>query len=379
MNREVEVYCDQFNVIGAGGQHRILMIAKGLTDMGYEVILNTPFFRTTYKELVSHHEKYYIDREKLYHTWHGRLNYYLGNVTILPFLATKASPSIIVLPSPIFRINIAPIKKFLRSAVLADFGDIYFSSKDPQWYIRFSTKYLNIFMTNYVDYVILPTRKMLKLFQRTFPHISHKAIHIPSSIDTSHFMPSRKTSKPTIAYIGALVYGKGVELLPSIIYKIIRFYDDVSFVIIGSGPLEIHLRQVLKKYELEKYVYFVGNLNFFDIPKICGGCWIGLSLYPGETVYPVDILKALIYMSLEMPIITSTNIEEAKDVAIRTQFSSDKFVEAILRLIRNDELRKRISQKSRQIVVNNYDIRIVARRYHNLLIASDDVIGSSKI
>jgi len=368
MSKIIEIYSDQFNMIGPGGQYRVLMAAKGLVYAGYKVFLITPYFKTTYTEILRYPKKYYVNRETLYHTVYGKLNYYVSNSFILPALAQTHFPSIIVMPSPIFKVNVATIKKKIHEApVLVDFGDIYFSSSDPSLYKHFSTNYLNIFLTKYVDYLVLPTERMLEIFRRAFPHLFYKMIHIPSSIDTELFTPSRKTPYPTIAFIGSLSYGRGAEILPAIIRKVVRSFSEVRFLIAGSGTLKSQIEKTVNAMQLKKYVDFIGNVDFLDIPKIFGSCWIGLSLYPTETLYPVDVLKALAYMSLGVPLVSSTYIEEAKEVSIKVPFSAEKFAEAILSLIKNEELRSILSKKARQLAIDNYDVHVIAKKYHTLL------------
>jgi len=336
--------------------------------MGYKVFLITPYFRTLYNNVVMSPNEYYVDRELLYNTIHGKLSYYIGNSFILPIFAQTPFPSIIVLPSPIFKANVAIIKKLHKAPVLVDFGDIYFSRNDPLWYIRFSTKYLAAILTKYADYVVLPTKKMLTLFRKMFPQLSKKLIHIPSSIDTEIFTPLKKTPHPTIAFIGSLSYGRGAELLPAIIRKVIKYYDETQFTIAGSGSLKGFLEKQIKAMQLERHVNLVGNVNFLDIPKIFGDHWIGLSLYPRETIYPVDVLKALAYMSLGMPIVSFTHIEEAEEVSIRVApYDVDRYIQAILNLIGNEELRRSLSQRARHTAISRYEIRVVAREYHILL------------
>ncbi|MEM1637582.1 MAG: glycosyltransferase family 4 protein [Pyrobaculum sp.] len=363
---KIEIYSDQFNIVGPGGQHRILNVADGLAKMGYNVLLITPFFRTTYNDLLKNPNKYYIDTKRLYFTVKGKLMYYLGNSTILPLATSCGNPGIVVLPSPIFKANVAVIKKACRDIVIADFGDIYFSQNDPYAYKLISSMYLDVILTKYVDYVIVPTRKMLMFFQKLMPHLSSKVIHIPSSINTSIFKPNNPTPNPTIAYIGALTPGRGVELLPAIIKETVKYISDAEFIIIGSGPLEGYLKRAIARFGLSSHARFMGDVDYWDIPKVCRGCWIGLSLYPRESIYPVDILKALTYMSLGMPIVSSVDIEEAEGAAIKVKYSVDEFLRAIIELVRNDELRLTISHKARYIAINKYDNNIITKRYISL-------------
>jgi glycosyltransferase involved in cell wall biosynthesis len=272
-----------------------------------------------------------------------------------------------VIPCPVVKANVSIFKKLKRGKVILDFGDIWFSQRDPRVYKITSTWYLNAILANFVDYVVMPTMAMTEFVLKLLPsQLRNKVVHIPSAIDTRIVRPTRKASRPRIAYIGSLVGGR-IEMLPYIAKKTIAQCKDVEFVVIGSGPMREWLRKKAGEFELERNFTLIGDVKFSELPRVCGDCWVGLSSVREETIYPIDILKSLVYMSLGMPIIASRIIEEASDVLVRTRPDPLSFANAICSLVRNYSLIEELSQRARDRAAKFYDVGVISNKYHNLL------------
>ncbi|MEM0235671.1 glycosyltransferase family 4 protein [Thermofilum sp.] len=359
----VEIYADQFNVVGGGGQHRALMVARGLHMLGHKVMLITPHFKVFYEELIRSPQKYYVDI-KSRSVGFKRFRYLIDNSLLILAYAHTPNAAIVVMPCPIFRANVLLIKR--GSPLILDFGDIWFSEKDISFYRYFSMAYLSYFF-KFARRVIMPTSRMTEYARRLFPHVKSRILHIPSSIDTDAIKPSRKSSSPVITYVGTLNPGRGLEILPKIVEKSVKKIEDVLFKIVGSGPLLEWLKRETERRGLSKYVSYLGDISFYDLPSIVGDAWLGLSLYPRATLYPVDVLKALTYMSMGMPLITSTYIEEALGVSLQVPFDPRAFAEAIYNLVVNDSIREQMSYMAREICVKRYDVKLIAKKYEQII------------
>lgn len=83
----VEIYSNQFNVIGPGGQHRSLMIVRGLSRYyNYEVYLVTPWYRIRYEDLIAQPHRL-LEREVFADAPVKKLKAYLANGLALPLRA----------------------------------------------------------------------------------------------------------------------------------------------------------------------------------------------------------------------------------------------------------------------------------------------------
>ena len=367
--RSVEIYSDQFNVVGPGGQHRSLMIARGLAKYhGYEVYLVTPRFRARYEEVVSRPYDFLKTEPLAFRSNVARrLASYLANGLLLPARALDSLPAIVVLPVPIVRANVAVTKKLEGATVILDFGDVWYSERDPKLYKSLSTRYLVAVAGRFADYVVMPTRMMSELARRLLPEeLRGKVVHIPSSIDTTMIRPRAKSDRPRAAYVGSLV-GRGVEMLPYLAREASR-RCGAEVVVIGSGPLEGWLRRKAEEMGLEGALTIEGPVEFQRLPDACGDCWMGLSLSREETIYPVDILKALVYMALAMPVVSYIDIEEAEGVSVKVpRPDPSSFAEAICALVKDDSLREELSRKARRRAEELYEVKSVSGRYAALL------------
>ncbi len=365
--KRVEIYGNQFNVIGPGGQHRSLMVARGLAKhYGYEVYLVTPRFRARYEDVVAR-PQYFLDLQVFAGSVVVRIKSYLANGLALPIRAATEVPAIVVLPSPIFRANVSVVKKLKGQLVVFDFGDVWYSPRDPRLYKVLSTWYLAAVVDRFVDYLVMPTRALAEFARRLMPErLRDKVLHIPSSIDTDVIRPARKSDRPRVAYVGSLV-GRGIEMLPYIAREVARRCGGAEFVVVGEGPLKAWLEHKAADLGLGKAFTFVGGVEFERLPEVCGDCWIGLSLVRESTIYPVDVLKSLLYMALAMPIVSSIYIEEAENVMIKVPPTAGSFAETICKLIKDDTLRGELSARARARAVNAYDIRHIAGKYYSLL------------
>ena len=367
--KSVEIYSNQFNVVGPGGQHRSLMIARGLAKYhGYEVYLVTPSFRARYEELISRPYDF-LKPEPL--VFHGnimrRLASYLANGLLLPVMAINSLPAIVGLPVPIVKANVAIAKRLEGATVILNFGDVWYSERDPELYKSLSTRYLIAVAGRFADYIVMPTRAMFELARRLLPEeLRGKVVHIPSSIDTSMIKPRAKSDKPRVAYVGSLV-GRGVEMMPYLAREANR-RCGAEVVVIGSGPLKSWLSRKAEEMGLKGALTIEGPVEFQRLPDACGDCWIGLSLSRKKTIYPVDILKTLVYMALAMPVVSYIDIEEAEGVSVRVpQPDPSSFAEAICALIKDDSLREELSRKARRRAEELYDVKPISGRYVTLL------------
>ncbi|KAJ3180845.1 hypothetical protein HDU85_003930 [Gaertneriomyces sp. JEL0708] len=87
---------------------------------------------------------------------------------------------------------------------------------------------------------------------------------IPNAVVASDFTPDPSRQKPgriTIVVAARLVYRKGVDLLLALIPKVCQAYDDVDFLIAGSGPYVEPLGQLLDMHDLHHRVTLLGQVD----------------------------------------------------------------------------------------------------------------------
>ncbi len=110
---------------------------------------------------------------------------------------------------------------------------------------------------------------------------SSKLIRVAPGIDTNHFSPREVSTlreryglanRPTVISVGRLVHRKGQDRLIEAMPKVLESIPDAALVLVGEGPYRKRLDGLVKKYDLSNHVFFIGRINFAELPNyICMG------------------------------------------------------------------------------------------------------------
>jgi len=102
-------------------------------------------------------------------------------------------------------------------------------------------------------------------------------VKIAPGIDTEHFAPQssavelRKslglTNKKVIVCVGRLVHRKGQDSLITALPQILQHHSDAHVLLIGTGPQQKHLENLVKKLSVQDAVTFVGRIHYADLPR----------------------------------------------------------------------------------------------------------------
>lgn len=138
---------------------------------------------------------------------------------------------------------------------------------------------------HYVDKFIAPSEFIMqKCVEHGWP--KEKFVHIPHPIDPDKFSV-QKSDSGYVAYVGRLSDEKGIEVLLSAAAKT----PDIDYKIIGEGPLENNLRQVVKKEKIVN-VSFEGFKTGQDLDSLIQGARIIVAPSVWYENYPLSILEA---------------------------------------------------------------------------------------
>ena len=102
-------------------------------------------------------------------------------------------------------------------------------------------------------------------------------VQIAPGISIEHFTPGIKSpelikefgleGKQVLISVGRLVHRKGQDKLLEAMPNILLQHPDVVLLFVGIGPRKKKLDQIVKKYQLEAYVRFVGRVKYENLPK----------------------------------------------------------------------------------------------------------------
>ncbi len=132
-----------------------------------------------------------------------------------------------------------------------------------------------------VTELIVPTKKMYKFFKTKYKY--DRNIHIiPTGIEISRFYKEKFNDEDTIKlrkkiglsdddfiilFVGRLGKEKSIDVLIEGHKEICKMYPHAKLLIIGSGPDEEELKELISKNKLNDNVLMIGKIPFDDMPK----------------------------------------------------------------------------------------------------------------
>lgn len=198
--------------------------------------------------------------------------------------------------------------------------------------------------------------------------IKEKNISIfPLGIDHDRYRKiDNKNKDPLFVFVGRLVKNKRADLCIKSMRQIVEKYPKASLCILGNGPDEKRLRELVVGENLRENVKFVNKNNFF-IDKNMKDLKVNLMQKAWALLLPsvkegwgMVVTEAA---ACGTPAIVS-NVTGLKDSVINGKTgiilsknpSEDELSQAIIQLIENDNLRRNISEEAYQYSQNfNWD------------------------
>jgi len=192
---------------------------------------------------------------------------------------------------------------------------------------------------------------------------------VPNGIELSEFLnaPSPaevrrllylKPDSLVVGIVGALRPEKNHELFLEAAAAVAKQISDVVFVIVGGGTRAPMLEKLAAELELSERVYFTGHRNdarlliqSFDVAVLCS--------HPVVETLPIFLMEA---MALGKPVI-STRVGDVPSLVVDgttgllvTPGSREELSGAMLRLLRDGELRAEMGRKGLERVSREYTL-----------------------
>lgn len=262
------------------------------------------------------------------------------------------------------------IKKFLqiKTEIVISAHEFYEFSNIKEFLVG---GLYHIFLLRYVDLCLVFNeeyrRKILskKIYNKKKEEIYFISRNV-QSMKYEDITPSeiwvKKNIRPFILFFGFLRYGKGLPYLIIAFKKIQHKYPEMKLVIaggiaMGPGTKDYYskVKEIVSRLNLEKKVIFT---NFITKPEI-----IELFNLAGITVYPylsIENSGALFFaLYTGKPIIASKILgfqrilSDGKDCILVNSKDSEEISKAIIKIMTDDTLRKKLEINARKTYDNN--------------------------
>lgn len=225
--------------------------------------------------------------------------------------------------------------------------------------------------------VIGISHDVTKELMRKFKVKSNKAFTILNAVDSDRFKVNAdiekkrtelglKQNDKVIGIVGNLREQKNHSNLISAFSIVRRKIPNSKLVIVGEGVKEKELRNQVEELGIKENVIFLGSR--LDVPEIyyTFNVYCLCSHYEG---LPLTILEA---MCCKIPVV-GTEVDGIKDVIIHDHNgilvppdNYERLAEALIELLKNKSLVKRLSRSAYKYVLKNHDRRVWLKKYEDL-------------
>jgi len=248
------------------------------------------------------------------------------------------------------------LKKFPRKRLLWDLYKWNYTKRNWKVIEKADAKFVNIRQT--IEKLnlcgikenihIIPVARDLRLFE---------------NVDGSYLKKNYNFNKNIVTFVGKILKNNGIDILIKIIPMVLKENKEITFLIIGDGDMMDNLKSMIRLNNLESNVILTGRVplekvvDFLDIsdmvilPQIWKDSFAAVFLEAGAMRKPVIIsdIGAVQDMKEEFKLLVKP-------------FDYNGWKEAILKLVNDKNLRKRLGKNGRKMVEEKYSIDIVARK-----------------
>ena len=202
---------------------------------------------------------------------------------------------------------------------------------------------------------------------------------IKEGIDPNKFKPDRKKRNDTMRILN-LRKSQGdykVSVLINAIPEITKNHHDVEFILLRDGEDLKETKSLIEKLKIENVIKFINPIPHEELPNILTDVDIYVDTFhrdiPGSGIGKT----ALEAMSCELPVALSDtvgvglHIKNKVNGLIYKGGDSNSLANAIIRLIEDEELRKKLGENAREYVLKNQDwnknMKLMEGYYYKLL------------
>lgn len=207
--------------------------------------------------------------------------------------------------------------------------------------------------------------------------VSNRIDVIRCGIELNKFDSQRKSKSEgrlRILTVSRLVEKKGIEYLIKSIPTTIKEIPNLEFIVVGSGPLNSSLQQLVNHLNIDSYIKFKGDVSDSELFKYYNHADIFvlpciIAENGDRDGIPVSMMEA---MAMEIPLV-STKVsgipELVKDgvSGIIVPPKDEKAIsEALIKLLNNEDLRVQMGKAGRQIILEKYNVTIEGHKLMNM-------------
>lgn len=190
---------------------------------------------------------------------------------------------------------------------------------------------------------------------------------VRNGVDISKFYSEKKANGAnlTLINVGRFSPQKNHELLIQCYKRLLEKYESLKLILVGEGELKRNIEQLVIDNKMQDKVLFTGNVINVEDYLAKADIFLMTSDYEG---LPLSVIEA---MAAGLPIVSTkaggvVDLVRDKENGILTEVGNkDEVVDAVSRLISDQETRKSMGKKSRELA-DKYSVRMMTKQYEKL-------------
>ncbi len=209
--------------------------------------------------------------------------------------------------------------------------------------------------------------------------LQDRAAIVPYGVDTDAIQPGhmRAETRSQLGYdagnfillaVQRLAPLKRVDMLIWALKRMLPECPGARLLVVGTGPAEPELRALARRLDVADAVRFCGYVDADRLPAMFGAADVFASHSESET-FGVVFAEA---MAAGLPIVAAdtSSVRHVLDDESSVIVAADnihEFVQAVIRLAKDNGLRQRMSAAGRRRAVEDFQWDSVARRYQEII------------
>jgi len=244
-------------------------------------------------------------------------------------------------------------------------------------------EWMDYHLTDALFCVTPVNKKKIEELYKIKPGIAH---FVYNGVDAERCRPIPKKEAaeklgydPEMLYIGFTGYlfpWSGVDQLIRVAPEIIKIFPNIKFLIVGNGIWgEKELPEMAEKAGVKNNFIFAGYQPWEKIPLYSSLYDIGLTPYPAERGVGRyrSSMKSLEYSAAATPVVitqcegVSDIIEKGNCGIVVPPDDDEAMSKALIKLLKDENLRKKLGKNGRQLVENGYTWHHVAENMMKII------------
>lgn len=252
-----------------------------------------------------------------------------------------------------FTSNLAALVSRLTETPLVVTNHGLVSQTAPGWVQKLFLPTVGRFTFNAADRVLCYTETDERRLRER--NVDAQIEIVKNGVDCEQFAPDGPGSeRRRLLFVGRLLDRKGVGTLLDAFERLAGTYPDLELCIVGDGPQRETYERRCESVGIDDRVEFVGSVPNSEMPRYYRTSQVFVLPSHNEGL-PRTVLEA---MATETPVVT-TALPQLEDLVDGAGFTAeaksvDGFVDAIGRLLEDDDARREMGRVGREQVLRNH-------------------------